>query len=682
MVQIQALERPLELWIGTAHFSPGVAVAVYEEEVHNHFAGLPRNAHRVVFQGDVNTAFGWTVSDRGGVSEVAKEGKGGILHKVLVERGLRMLSPNQSQMDVPTSRPRQEGRDGQCIDIMAVSCLRTRFWHIHVDSHLHIGTDHELCEGCLVLDAKRARDRHQTEPRVWCGGIQAVTAMDQSIIEGLARGCTKPAPGRGYRDPQQVRQAFRDAKRAGTAAAWKAALKMRKEARRGFGAFTMEELKDGVAHLKRGKAVGSDLTSAELIFGLMEVQGGPGHLLEWYNRILATGLIPACWNEPILVMLPKVKAPRAAKDLRPIAVGSAVCKLFSRLLLNRSIALLSPQSHAQCAGPGRQTSDFLYTIIRLFELSREWGNPLIIFKLDLEKAFDSLDRRVLLQKLEAKIGPSILQAPWGNSRVPMTRGIKQGAVESPVFFAYVAELALLDTIGQNEWRNMPRLFPDLPPEEMMYMDDGVLWNGCVGVVQTRAQQLSDEFLKYGLKMNPLKCQLYASPSVEGEHAIHLNGTKIQAKASLEVMGLHLRVGMSTYELISPASTRARAKFWELRHIFRAKGNMKERARVMERVIGGTALWFICSVPPDKASMTALNSTQLQLMVWLLRCTGSSTFCWSRKMEHDLAAKVVELCGAQGSQGHGQGRRVAMETKWKTRELGFGRWMYHGHQGAN
>ena len=174
---------------------------------------------------------------------------------------------------------------------------------------------------------------------------------------------------------------------------------------------------------------------------------------------------------------------------------------------------------------------------------------------------------------------------------------------------------------------MPRLFPDLPPEEMMYMDDGVLWNGCVGVVQTRAQQLSDEFLKYGLKMNPLKCQLYASPSVEGEHAIHLNGTKIQAKASLEVMGLHLRVGMSTYELISPASTRARAKFWELRHIFRAKGNMKERARVMERVIGGTALWFICSVPPDKASMTALNSTQLQLMVWLLRFAKAPAETW-------------------------------------------------------
>ena len=40
-----------------------------------------------------------------------------------------------------------------------------------------------------------------------------------------------------------------------------------------------------------------------------------------------------------------------------------------------------------------------------------------------------------------------LQTPWGNSSVPMTRGTKQGAVESPVFFAYIAELALSDTIG-------------------------------------------------------------------------------------------------------------------------------------------------------------------------------------------------------------------------------------------
>ena len=143
----------------------------------------------------------------------------------------------------------------------------------------------------------------------------------------------------------------------------------------------------------------------KLLLGLMEVPGGEEHLLEWYNRILATGVVPSRWNQPILIMLPKIRAPRTARDLRPIAMGSSVSKLFSRMLLNRSLKLVSLQTHAQCSGPGRQTSDFLYTVIRLFELTREWSNPLAVFKLDLEKAFDSVDRKVLLDKLEARIGP-------------------------------------------------------------------------------------------------------------------------------------------------------------------------------------------------------------------------------------------------------------------------------------
>ena len=103
-------------------------------------------------------------------------------------------------------------------------------------------------------------------------------------------------------------------------------------------------------------------------------------------------------------MLPKIRAPRKAKELRPIAMGSAVSKLFSRLLLNRALPRISPQTYAQCSGPGRQTADYLFTVIRLFELSREWGLPLAVFKLDLEKAFDTLDRGALLACLESKLG--------------------------------------------------------------------------------------------------------------------------------------------------------------------------------------------------------------------------------------------------------------------------------------
>ena len=201
----------------------------------------------------------------------------------------------------------------------------------------------------------------------------------------------------------------------------------------------------------------------------------------------------------------------------------------------------------------------------------------------------------------------------------MNRGIKQGAVESPTMFAWIAELAMADAISKHGWHEGDRLFPGLQSEEMLYMDDGMLWSGELLTLQGRIAQLSVEFSRYGLKLNPKKCQLYASPKVTGTRSIQVNGVQVTAADSLEVMGLVLRVGMSVYELASPLATRARAKFWEIKHILRAKGGaMKQRVRVMQKVVGGTALWCICCLPPDASTMTMLNSAQLQLMVWLLR----------------------------------------------------------------
>ena len=324
-------------------------------------------------------------------------------------------------------------------------------------------------------------------------------------------------------------------------------------------------------------------------------------------------------------------------------MGSGVSKLFSRMLLNRAMPALAATSGLQCSGPGRQTCDYLYTIIRLFELSREWGTPLTVFKMDLEKAFDSLDRPALLQKLEEAIGagPELncwkgllrgtvgqLQTPWGSTEVQMMRGIKQGAVESPAMFAWIAEMAMNTAIQKYGWHEGPRLFEGLVPEEMLYMDDGMIWSGSPSTVQVRAGQLAVELSAFGLRLNPQKCQLYASDKVIGNRSILLNGTRIQAVDSLEVMGLTLQVGGSIYELAAPLASRARAKFWDHKNIFRSRGgSMKQRARVMQRVVGNTALWCICCLPPDAATMTMLNSVQLQSMVWLLRFAKRADEPW-------------------------------------------------------
>ena len=641
-----------------------------------------------MYHGDVNTGFTWAC-EGDSIVPVAKEGKGGILHRVLTEKNLVMGIPSTDQWTTPTSRPRQEGRQGQCIDVMCYRGIRCKSFQIHEDSYMMLGTDHEMCHSEFVVQEKKRRPRYDTKPRVWVGGVAKVDFMDQACVEHLARRCAKPAPGHAYRDTAEIKKAFRDAKRSGGTAQWKQALKLRKEARKkweqdrllrasqgdwgsfralrpqrqegwdvafaeaqqgdpheavhahlsqvydgqaveglqapwkgGIRAFTVEELRKGVSQMKRGKAVGVDRTSTELLLGLMEVEGG-------FNRILTTQSIPKQWNKPILIMLPKIRAPKKAKELRPIAMGSAVSKLFSRLLLNRALPALAPCSGAQCSMPGRQTCDYLFTVIRLFELAREWGVPLTVFKLDLEKAFDSLDRTALLQRLQEALGEGAemgcwrgllrgtvgqLQTPWGSTEIHMRRGMKQGAVESPTMFAWIAELAMHTAVEKYGWRTGPRVF-----EEMLYMDDGMLWSSQPSTLQVRAGQLAAELAAYGLKLNPGKCQLYASDKVLGDRFIRLSGTKVEAAHSLEVMGLSLRVGMSVCELAAPLASRARSKFWENKQVFRSRGgSMKQRARVLQRVVGSTALWCICCLPPDAATMTMLNSVQLQLMVWMLR----------------------------------------------------------------
>ncbi|CAE7715728.1 Pol, partial [Symbiodinium sp. CCMP2592] len=704
--KLRHLEHQLELWVGTAHFQPGCTHATFEEDVTQHFGSLPRSAHRVVFQGDVNTGFLWQVDDAG-VTAYAKEGKGNTLHQIAVQQGMHFLPPRRDQLDVATSRPRQENREGQCIDVYLGKFASCRGVRVCEDSYMCLGTDHELVIGSFAFPGKKMHRRHDSCPRVLTKPIGQLDHIDQQVLAGLAVSHTKPSQGRSYKDPVEVKHAFREAKRRGTAVLWKEALKLRRQARlvwekdrlrrasqgdwgsfkalkpckqagwdvafaevqtgdphasvhqhladvyagpalqpeppwKGeIKAFTTEELRVGLSQMKRGKAVGLDSTSTELLYGVMEAPGGEGHLLEYYNRILATQSIPQVWNDPSLIVLPKTHAPTVPRELRPIAMSSAVGKLFSRLLLNRALPSIRPSTYAQCAGVHRQTSDYLYTAFRTFELCREWGHPLAILKLDLEKAFDRLDRGALLEQLERRIGQGAelqcwkgllsttrghLQTPWGDSVVEMNRGIKQGSVESPALFGHVTEVCLALAVDSDIWKAHPRVLEGMDAEEMLFVDDGLLWcRSCKGI-EDRVQALVVELSKFGLKLNPAKCQLYVK-NVEDGSSVRVQGTRVEAAAYMEVMGIKMYVGISIYELVAPLVARARSKFWELKHIFRCRSGMKARVKVMERVVGSTALWCLASFMPDAAAMSLLNSTQLQLMVWLLRFAKRADEPW-------------------------------------------------------
>ena len=93
--------------------------------------------------------------------------------------------------------------------------------------------------------------------------------------------------------------------------------------------------------------------------------------------------------------------------------------------------------------------------------------------------------------------------------------------------------------------------------------------------------------------------------------------------------------------------------------------MKMRAHTMQRVVGNTALWALCCFPPDAASMSMMNSTQIQLMVWMLRFAKKSDESWEGYRQRSLRGARSAL--------HSAGLE-RWSTMWLRRW-----WSYAGHR---
>ena len=698
-----------QLWVGASHFTPGCSQVQFAREVAQHLSVLPSTSLPVIQGSDLNAKVSWGV-DEGLLHAVAREGKFLEYTNQCAARRLHVCPPEEDQLQTPTSRPRQEGRIGHQIDAITVTDKFKGRVHIHTGSYMVLGTDHELLSLSTKITGGSRQVRFRSEPRVWKGGLALIDRMDQDYLVQLAKQYTQPRPSLGYRDPVDVKQAFKQARLLKTRQAWTTARNLRKAARkvweaarikrategdfqelrklkptsnhgwdsvfsesqgednphevvhrhlqgiyscatkptpvdawpREVQAFTMPELEEAVAKGKKNKATGTDGTSHELIVGICETPGGRTHLLEMFNKIFVSGRIPEDWNRVLMVVLPKVLLPTEVTSLRPIAMGSAAAKIYSRMLLARTLPLLTHLGPQQCAGVGRQTSEYIYCVAKLMDLCKEWKVQAAFAKIDVAKAYDTVDRRVLLAKLKDKLGDgplyrawhqllmntsAYLQTPWGSSWLSLDRGIKQGAVESPSIFSWLTQLCLHEASERYGWSHYPNPFEGLNLSEIQFMDDGILWSVSGDDIQSKLRQWSVVLNEYGLRLNPKKCQLYYSPYAPNHKSINVNGVDLQPSTTMVVMGLPFKVGVTASELLGPILARARDKFWSLKHLFRANTPLFGRVKLLERVVGGTALWCIAAILPDRASLGLINSFQLQLVAWCMKSAKGGSESW-------------------------------------------------------
>ena len=446
-----------------------------------------------------------------------------------------------------------------------------------------------------------------------------------------------------------------------------------------FHPITPDELHQAVNQGKKGKSIGEDGTSLELLEGVLAADGGESALMSWFNHLLETAEFPEDWFAALMIILPKTARPTQPKQLRPICLLSAVSKVFCRILVNRGKNKMEPIGSTQCAGPGKQAVDYVHAIHRLFCLEREWKFGLAFLKVDLEKAFDCVSKASLMAYIKSRIGESFearcwqrflnkseahLHTAWGDSTLNLNNGIRQGAVESPLLFTNLTEWTLEETARRFSWSREDPMLRGLKITELMFVDDATLWQTSLPALARRVEQWMVVLRESGLRINLGKCQLYVSPHNRQKGKMTVNGYEMLGDSHLNIMGLNFAVQQTTCDLLSPLVARARDKFWGSFHLLGSRASLHGRIKMLERVCGGSGLWCVAAFFPEKTAQHMMNSFHLQLLVYMMKIKRGPDEDWltHRKRVYRAAREVLW-----------RGGHKRWSTLWAERF-----WSYQGH----
>ena len=270
-----------------------------------------------------------------------------------------------------------------------------------------------------------------------------------------------------------------------------------------------QEVLKALSQLKRGKSCGVDGILNEMI--LISCKLHVHTYTKMFNFLFKSGIYPDGWRENYIKPAFKGGTYDDPSNFRGIALSSCLGKLFARILYIRLNVFLENNDviHPEQIGfrKGCRTSDHIFTLKTIIDQAFMKKKYLYVCFVDLQKAFDSVNRKALIHKLEKCVdtGPflniikdmyrdvrfSIKLERGATSAFSTSAGVKQGCPLSPTLFS----LYVNDLINEFDNNCQPALLGEKKISCLLYADDLVLISESPDGLQTSLNKL-DNYCKY------------------------------------------------------------------------------------------------------------------------------------------------------------------------------------------
>ena len=320
--------------------------------------------------------------------------------------------------------------------------------------------------------------------------------------------------------------------------------------------FTTDEVSAAMKKLKRGKAPGPDNVMSEHL-----LEGGVA-VIKWltriFNAIVSLEALPDSLKCGTIVPVYKGggKDPLQPDSYRGITLSSVIAKVLETLLLNRLETILEeaniPHSNQSAYCKKVSCADAIFATQET--IARYMGNGSRVFMClyDLQKAFDSIEYPVLLNRLYAigvngrcwrlirnwydgalcrvKIKEGILSEPFA-----VERGVKQGSVLSPTLFLLIMDPLLISLQKSGVGLSVN----DYYAGGFLHADDIRTLSTSIDSLEVQVSAVHDFARNNFLKLNFQKCEIIpfsCDASHSGIPTCKMDNTTLPVVATAKCLG--------------------------------------------------------------------------------------------------------------------------------------------------